>query len=800
MPIYRDLGPLRAQQPTLPQDFASVSDVAGSAAKLGILDSGINRFIGGQVIVPLLGGRTLAPSEAYARADAAGITDIEVPDSGIQEDELTFLINHKTYLNNLRKDVSRTNPDSLAAQAGLLGIGLATGFLDPTSYIPILGPANKARMLSMSVARRAAYRFGRGAAEGTIGASIGEVLGVIGDQRLQNDWNSTTALVNIAGGGLAGGVLSAGGGAIFDLFSKPGVDIGKALDVDTPLLSDDSLNVYNRLDGVSADALSIHQSNANIIAGLKDIVEVLDSLPQSKHFEFVDTALRQMEAGEPVNMTGMVKNAVDGTVNKNFSLLPLGKMGEPVQPISSENIMRLMSRNAEGQGSFSVFPALQDGQPAVFETRAKANAFIKKAGGDKGNYIVEQRGGKYEVLEKSDMFPALDEAGEVMTFAKAAEAKAYAKANGGEPVAYRAAPGKGGQRYVVMQNATPEMVAAMRGTTVLNNKIDLTQESQFVQSTLSEIENLKKGGVKEPKQKPESLTNWIIKQGGINNENPSFRGEVQHVADGARNRPGLINNKRGLALDTLAHRAQEAGFFPGRDLDLDPVQPDDLMEALRRDLSGDRVYDPNDRRAGDWENYLAQKENENQVEGFLSSNNIDINDSLKNIILKLREYEGNNFASIKTFDRLPPVVSLDKITFYRRHRARLVQDVPAGQKTVDAPIATGRSVLQYSPNQEIVKPQRATFRQEPASVAERLDAPLVEPAKIKDSVTLADTTNDALRLRAASLDMEKLSPAMREGVAEALKTIDAGKTLQKRAETTAEIARKYATCLTGIVT
>jgi hypothetical protein len=157
MPIYRDLGPLRAQQPTLPQDYASLSEVAGSAAELGILDSGINRFIGG-LIVPLLGGKTLAPSEAYARADAAGITDIEVPDSGIQEDELTFLINHKTYLNNLRKDVSRTNPDSLAAQAGLLGIGLATGFLDPTSYIPILGPANKARMLSMGVARRAAYR------------------------------------------------------------------------------------------------------------------------------------------------------------------------------------------------------------------------------------------------------------------------------------------------------------------------------------------------------------------------------------------------------------------------------------------------------------------------------------------------------------------------------------------------------------------------------------------------------------------------------------------------------------------
>ena len=606
MPLYTSRAAERAQPSNLPQDFASVSDVAGSAAELAILNSGFNRFIGGQVIVPLLGGRTLAPSEAYARADAAGITDIEVPDSGIQEDELTFLINHKTYLNNLKKDVARIDPNSFAAQAGLFGIDfLVGGFADPLTYVG--GGAGLARKASMGFAKRAAYRFGRGAAQGTVGGVVSETLGAIGDQRLQNDWSFTNSLVNIAGSGFAGGVLSAGGGALFDLFRKPGVDIGKALDVDTPLLSDDSFNVYNRLDGVSADALSIHQSNANIIAGLKDIGEVLDSLPQSKHFEFVDTALRQMEAGEPVNMTGVVKNAVDGTVNKNFSLLPLGKMGEPVQPISSENIMRLMSRNAEGQGSFSVLPVLQDGQPAVFETRAKANAFIKKAGGDKGNYIVEQRGGKYEVLQKSNMFPALDEAGEVMTFAKAAEAKAYAKVNGGEPVAYRAAPGKGGQRYVVMQNATPEMVAAMRGN-------------------------------------------------------------VQNA------------------------------------------------------------------------------------------------------------------------------------TLYRRHRARLVQDVPAGQKAVDAPIATGRSVLQYSPSQEIVKPERATFRQEPASVAERLDAPLVEPAKIKDSVTLADTTNDALRLRAASLDMEKLSPAMREGVAEALKTIDAGKTLQKRAETTAEIARKYATCLTGIVT
>lgn len=612
MPLYTSRAAERAQPSNLPQDYASLSEVAGSAAELALLNIGLNRFIGGQVIVPLLGGRTLAPSEAYARARNAGITDIEITESGIQEDELTFLINHKTYLNNLKKDVARVDPNSFAAQAGLFGIDfLVGGFADPLTYVG--GGAGLARKASMGFAKRAAYRFGRGAAQGTVGGVVSETLGAIGDQRLQNDWSFTNSLVNIAGSGFASGVFSAGGGAIFDLFSKPGVDIGKALDVDTPLLSDDSLNVYNLLDGVSADALSIHQSNANIIAGLKDIGEVLDSLPQSKHFEFVDTALRQMEAGEPVNMTGMIKTEVD-KVSKQFSLIPhpFGQFNQPIIPISAENLRRVMSRNKEGQGNFSVIPARQEnGDLAVFNSRKQADDFIRNAPGNRTDYIVELRNGKYEVLKTSNMFPALDAKKEVLTFETRQQADAFVQENGGQII------------------------------------------NAFFSKTKSGKKAIKKYSV------------------------------IQNV-------------------------------------------PEEIKDNLQ--------------------------------------------------------------------------VNLQDANFYRRHRARLVQDVPAGQKAVDAPIATGRSVLQYSPSQEIVKPQRATFRQEPTSVAERLDAPLVEAAKIKDSVRLADTTNDALRLRAASLDMETLSPAMREGVAEALKTIDAGKTLQKRAETTAEIARKYATCLTGIVT
>ena len=144
-----------------------------------------------------------------------------------------------------------------------------------------------------------------------------------------------------------------------------------------------------------------------------------------------------------------------------------------------------------------------------------------------------------------------------------------------------------------------KMNQASSGKGGLNFNVPGGQAEKITPQFLKEIRSTKEP--KQPSKKPESLTNWIIKQGGINNENPTFRGEVNYVLGGAKNRPGLINNKRGLPLDILALRAQEAGFFPDKILGIDSVEPDDLLKALGRDFGGQRVYRPNDVNAKAWE-------------------------------------------------------------------------------------------------------------------------------------------------------------------------------------------------------
>lgn len=74
---------------------------------------------------------------------------------------------------------------------------------------------------------------------------------------------------------------------------------------------------------------------------------------------------------------------------------------------------------------------------------------------------------------------------------------------------------------------------------------------------------------------PETLTQFIIRQGGIKDTGA----EARHVMGGAKARPGLINNKSGRPLDDLGEAAQQAGFFHER-----PTVAE-LLDHLDNDLN-----------------------------------------------------------------------------------------------------------------------------------------------------------------------------------------------------------------------
>lgn len=89
-----------------------------------------------------------------------------------------------------------------------------------------------------------------------------------------------------------------------------------------------------------------------------------------------------------------------------------------------------------------------------------------------------------------------------------------------------------------------------------------------------------------------SLATYLHRIGGLTNDG----GEVAAVLGGTKLRPGLIR-KKGLSLDEAAERAWEAGYLGdtgpgvvGSDIFEARPTPNDLLDALRKDVSGARVY------------------------------------------------------------------------------------------------------------------------------------------------------------------------------------------------------------------
>lgn len=103
-----------------------------------------------------------------------------------------------------------------------------------------------------------------------------------------------------------------------------------------------------------------------------------------------------------------------------------------------------------------------------------------------------------------------------------------------------------------------------------------------VRQRLDELQGLLQKPGQRPK--PERLAQFLKRTGGLRDEGGELR---QGLGLAPRDRPGLINDRSGRSLDDAALAAQEAGFFPGRDLEAgDRITPDDLLEATQDDLSG----------------------------------------------------------------------------------------------------------------------------------------------------------------------------------------------------------------------
>lgn len=84
----------------------------------------------------------------------------------------------------------------------------------------------------------------------------------------------------------------------------------------------------------------------------------------------------------------------------------------------------------------------------------------------------------------------------------------------------------------------------------------------------------------ERQPRPQSLSDFLLRNGGIQNE----QGEVRHLLGRVKDRPGLVS-KQGMSLDDAARIAWDKGFIRT------PERPTvrEFLEALGDDLAGNRV-------------------------------------------------------------------------------------------------------------------------------------------------------------------------------------------------------------------
>jgi hypothetical protein len=156
---------------------------------------------------------------------------------------------------------------------------------------------------------------------------------------------------------------------------------------------------------------------------------------------------------------------------------------------------------------------------------------------------------------------------------------------------------------------TQRMVAALNGPKTMQHAISQLVTDQGVSVELVMPRTM---------PRPQSLSEFIRAKGGINDKDPTFRGELQYLGIQGRAQyfnsrgtrvSGISNPNAQNNLDDMAQLAREAGFI-GTD------NTDELIDALRQEQSGDFVFSMRDSQmAADWRQYnQARNDYEAEIE------------------------------------------------------------------------------------------------------------------------------------------------------------------------------------------
>lgn len=167
--------------------------------------------------------RRLSAYDAGSIIKESGVVGLSAEDGEYNEEALRMLIERKRQ-EMIRADVlSRTEYSMLGTPARFSAM-LGASVIDPlniaSAFVPVVGQARVASVLGRTAAgslARAGARAQIGAVEGLAGAAMIEPFLQIGRTELQDDYDMSDSLLNIAFGGALGGGLHVVGGQAADL-------------------------------------------------------------------------------------------------------------------------------------------------------------------------------------------------------------------------------------------------------------------------------------------------------------------------------------------------------------------------------------------------------------------------------------------------------------------------------------------------------------------------------------------------------------------------------------------------------
>lgn len=382
--------------------------------------------------------------------------DIEIPDQGITQGQLDYIIEIQKNENRLNSILSRA-PNDLVSQAALMGTGFAVSALDPlniaSAFIPIAGQAKYTAMLANAAKpiSRAAIRVGFGLKEGAIGAVALEPLNYGLAQYEQRDYTLTNSLENIIFGSVLGAGLHAGVGALGDSFRLHNTtELAQPLPGNGEILARVDRNIRD-----SASRVAIGQ----VMNGyLPNVEAILDLDPNYQRLKSVLHANNsRLDPSQTIQVTGR-------------EVIPHDPMAPKVVTVrSAEQFPAAVTiENLKTQNAQTFAPSLTGtGEFRVFDTMKEATDIQSKVYRRTGEVLAikQNNDGQFVLLREFADKPFRDDNGSILAFAserqavKATQSVSILKGKNLTPVPF---VDNGKIKYALFENADAGFVSAAK--------------------------------------------------------------------------------------------------------------------------------------------------------------------------------------------------------------------------------------------------------------------------------------------------------------------------------------------------